>query len=80
MINGYWKHAVVGLTEEPAGAEPQVVVAKCSDPHRDGGYWGTARMLLESGLCLALDGDKLAEVTEGGLCVVCVWGGGGRGF
>ena len=26
--------------------------------HRDGGYWGTARMLLESGLCLALDGEK----------------------
>lgn len=40
----------------------QVVVAKCSDPHRDGGYWGTARMLLESGLCLALDGDKLKQV------------------
>jgi short subunit dehydrogenase-like uncharacterized protein len=42
-----------------------VVVAKCSDPHRDGGYWSTARMLLESGLCLALDSDKLKEVGWG---------------
>lgn len=61
MFNGYWKHGAIGLTEEPAGKEPQMVVAKCSDPKRDGGYWGTARMLLESGLCLALDSQKLKE-------------------
>ena len=24
MFNGYWKHAAIGLTEEPAGKEPQV--------------------------------------------------------
>lgn len=61
MLNGYWKHAAIGLTEEPPGTEPQVVVAHCSDPHRDGGYWGTARMLLEAGLCLALDGERCKE-------------------
>ncbi|KIY97407.1 saccharopine dehydrogenase (NAD(+),L-glutamate-forming) [Monoraphidium neglectum] len=64
MFNGYWKHAAIGLTEEEPGTEPQVVVAKCSDPHRDGGYWSTARMLLESGLCLALDSDKLKEAGQ----------------
>ncbi|KAI8468795.1 MAG: Saccharopine dehydrogenase-domain-containing protein [Monoraphidium minutum] len=61
MFNGYWKHAAIGLTEEAPGVEPQVVVAKCSDPSRDGGYWGTARMLLEAGLCLALDAGKTRE-------------------
>lgn len=38
-----------------------MVVAKCADPSRDGGYWGTSRMLLESGLCLALDGERLQQ-------------------
>jgi hypothetical protein len=42
-------------------AVPQVVVAKCSDPQRDGGYWSTSRMLLEAGLCLALDGERLKQ-------------------
>ncbi|GBF98360.1 saccharopine dehydrogenase [Raphidocelis subcapitata] len=69
MLNGYWKHAAVGLTEEPEGKEPQVVVAKCSDPQRDGGYWSTSRMLLEAGLCLALDGERLkqAGLRQGGV-------------
>lgn len=69
MTTGYWKHAAVGLTEEPEGTEPQVVVAKCQDPQRDGGYWSTSRMLLEAGLCLALDGDKLkaAGYQQGGV-------------
>jgi short subunit dehydrogenase-like uncharacterized protein len=32
----------------------------CGPSYRDGGYWGTARMLLEAGLCLALDQAKCA--------------------
>lgn len=26
MLNGYWKHAAIGLTEEADGKEPQVGV------------------------------------------------------
>jgi hypothetical protein len=33
----------------------QVIVAECADNSRDPGYWGTARLVLEAGLCLALD-------------------------
>jgi short subunit dehydrogenase-like uncharacterized protein len=38
----------------------QVVQAYVADEHRDPGYWGTARMVLEAGLCLALDGQATA--------------------
>lgn len=34
MFNGYWKHAAIGLTEEPAGQEPQVWAAAASTPAR----------------------------------------------
>jgi short subunit dehydrogenase-like uncharacterized protein len=66
METGYWRHAAVGLSEE---SPPRVVVAKCSDPSRDGGYWSTSRMLLEAGLCLALDTSKLeaAGLPKGGV-------------
>lgn len=33
----------------------QVIEASVADPWRDPGYWGTARLVLEAGLCLALD-------------------------
>ena len=33
--------------------------AEVGDPNRDGGYWGTARMLLEAALCLALQQQDL---------------------
>lgn len=60
MTTGFWRHAAIGVTEEEeGGAEPQVVVASCTDPARDGGYWSTSRMLLEAGLCLALDAARL---------------------
>ena len=42
-----------GVAEAEAGRKPEVVTAKLSG-HRDPGYWETARMLLESALCLAL--------------------------
>ncbi|KAF8057624.1 trans-acting enoyl reductase [Scenedesmus sp. PABB004] len=61
MLGGYWKHDMVGLTEEAPGVAPQVIVARVADPARDPGYWGTARMLLEAGLCLALDSAACAE-------------------
>lgn len=36
MFNGYWKHAAVGLTEEPEGREPEVSGARPAGapPHR----------------------------------------------
>ncbi len=35
----------------------QVVTVECGDK-RDPGYWSTSRMLLESGLCLALQNEE----------------------
>eukprot|EP00882_Tetradesmus_deserticola_P012957 GHRQ01013735.1.p1 GENE.GHRQ01013735.1~~GHRQ01013735.1.p1 ORF type:complete len:414 (+),score=232.18 GHRQ01013735.1:272-1513(+) len=55
MMSGYWKHSMIGLTQEQPGQQPQVIVAGCADSSRDPGYWGTARLVLEAGLCLALD-------------------------
>jgi hypothetical protein len=43
----------IGLSEAAPGEKPVKVIAKLGG-HRDPGYWETARMLLESGLCLAL--------------------------
>ena len=45
----------VGVAEAGAGKKPEVVTARLSG-HRDPGYWETSRMLLESALCLALQG------------------------
>ncbi|KXZ52357.1 hypothetical protein GPECTOR_10g991 [Gonium pectorale] len=53
---GYWRHDLVALTDE---AQPRVVRGFCGDK-RDPGYWSTSRMLLEVGLCLALEGARLA--------------------
>lgn len=39
----------------------QTVFCVPQDAHRDPGYWGTSRMLLEAGLCLAHDSDLLAK-------------------
>ncbi|GAB4819277.1 hypothetical protein N2152v2_006323 [Parachlorella kessleri] len=59
MLNGHYKHSIVGYTQEAGGAKPTVVVAELGDPKRDPGYWGTSRMLLEAGLCLALQQGEL---------------------
>ncbi|WIA42929.1 hypothetical protein OEZ86_008843 [Tetradesmus obliquus] len=69
MMGGYWKHTMVGLTQEEPGQAPQVIVAECADPARDPGYWGTARLVLEAGLCLALDSAacKAAGCADGGV-------------
>ena len=45
MMTGYFKNRVVGWTKEEGGAQPSVVQAEVADPHRDGGYWGTSRMV-----------------------------------
>ncbi|KAF6259628.1 hypothetical protein COO60DRAFT_1638196 [Scenedesmus sp. NREL 46B-D3] len=29
MMNGYWEHSMIGLTQEQPGQEPQVIVAEC---------------------------------------------------
>ncbi|KAG2445220.1 hypothetical protein HYH02_008688 [Chlamydomonas schloesseri] len=54
--NGFWTHDLVAVTDEPT---PRVVRGKCGD-RRDPGYWSTSRMLLETGLALALDEAALA--------------------
>ncbi|GAB4819276.1 hypothetical protein N2152v2_006322 [Parachlorella kessleri] len=59
MLNGNYRHQVVGYAQEEGGVQPRIVVAELGDPKRDPGYWGTARMVLEAGLCLALQQDQL---------------------
>ncbi|KAL4451997.1 hypothetical protein ABPG75_007659 [Micractinium tetrahymenae] len=59
MLNGFYKNRVLAWSKEPAGEAPVLVQAEVGDPHRDGGYWGTSRMLLESALCLALQQKEL---------------------
>lgn len=57
MTGGYFNHHLVGV---PKGGGPgDVVKGLVADPHRDPGYWSTSRMVLEAGLCLALDADKV---------------------
>mmetsp|Transcript_3822 Transcript_3822/g.8188 ORF Transcript_3822/g.8188 Transcript_3822/m.8188 type:complete len:425 (-) Transcript_3822:281-1555(-) len=51
---GFWNHYMYAVTEEPSGGKPTVVKGHVGDK-RDPGYWSTSRMLLEAGLCLALD-------------------------
>jgi short subunit dehydrogenase-like uncharacterized protein len=75
MLNGYYNHKVVGYVEEgdKGGKKKKkgsVLIGKVADKHRDGGYWGTSRMLLEAGLCMALQGDELnadGECQKGGV-------------
>lgn len=47
-------------TATPLLVPVQVIVADVADEWRDPGYWGTARMVLEAGLCLALDAEACA--------------------
>ena len=51
-----------GVSEAAPGRKPTVVKARMGGK-RDPGYWETSRMLLESGLCLAL------QVRQH----VCIW-------
>jgi short subunit dehydrogenase-like uncharacterized protein len=54
MMNGFYTHKVVG-----EGNDGSVVIAAVGDKHRDPGYWGTSRMVLEAALCLALQQKEL---------------------
>ena len=44
---------VWAVSEEAPGQKPVIVTGRMAGK-RDPGYWETSRMLLESGLCLAL--------------------------
>jgi len=54
MMSGFWTFHMAGVAEN--GQKLKAVV---QDKKRDPGYWGTARMLLESALCLALNQKEL---------------------
>lgn len=60
QLKGYWNSQVVGVTEESAGSKPQVAIAKLKGAH-DPAFWDTSRMLLEAGLCMALQQDELRQ-------------------
>jgi len=66
---GFWNSHVTAISEEEPGVKPRVVKAHIGDPKRDPGYWSTSRMLLEAGLCLALQEKQLKEsgCKEGGV-------------
>ncbi|KAK9914994.1 hypothetical protein WJX75_003449 [Coccomyxa subellipsoidea] len=60
QTKGFWNARAIGLSEAAPGEKPVKVIAKLGG-HRDPGYWETARMLLESGLCLALQEEELKK-------------------
>ena len=57
MLNGLYKHKIIGES-----IDGDRVVAIFEDLHRDPGYWGTSSLLLEAGLCLALQKDELEKL------------------
>eukprot|EP01025_Chloroclados_australasicus_P062609 TRINITY_DN8225_c0_g1_i11.p4 TRINITY_DN8225_c0_g1~~TRINITY_DN8225_c0_g1_i11.p4 ORF type:complete len:113 (-),score=13.92 TRINITY_DN8225_c0_g1_i11:377-715(-) len=68
MTNGRFSVRFVGLLDGDE-KKPQMVEAKVGDAHRDPGYWGTSRYVLESALCLALQHEELKQggYMEGGI-------------
>ena len=65
MMTGYYNHTIVGETTDGG-----VIMGTFSDKHRDPGYWGTSRLLLEAALCLALQKkalDACPDVLKGGV-------------
>jgi short subunit dehydrogenase-like uncharacterized protein len=75
MLGGYWSHCAFAVADDEeearkAGKEPAVAVVALGDPNRDAGYFGTSRMLLETGLCLALEERACEEAGAlGGGCL-----------
>lgn len=65
MMSGYYEHIVFGET-----IDGEIVTGTFADMHRDPGYWGTSRLLLEAALCLALEKQELdacPDVLKGGV-------------
>jgi short subunit dehydrogenase-like uncharacterized protein len=57
LVGGFWQHVTFAVDESGKKMSACVV----GDPNRDPGYFGTARMLLEVGLTMALDEDECAR-------------------
>jgi len=76
---GYWSMDAVAVASvaDPTTGARRVFRARGGDKHRDPGYWGTARMLLELGLAMALDGDacEAAGCLKGGFLTPATAGG-----
>ena len=65
MLRGNWRSRVI--CEGRQGARVEVEIG---DAHRDAGYWGTSRMLLEAALCIALQKaalDSDPQLVRGGV-------------
>ena len=59
---GNWRMDSVAVTlPDAATGKTHVVRAVAEDPNRDPGYWGTSRMLVELGVCLATQGEELEQ-------------------
>jgi short subunit dehydrogenase-like uncharacterized protein len=72
MINGYYKQCAFaeGVSQENGKETRNMVVAEVGDEHRDPGYWGTSRLVLECALCLACQQKELDDddtVLKGGI-------------
>eukprot|EP01024_Parvocaulis_polyphysoides_P061335 TRINITY_DN6782_c0_g1_i13.p2 TRINITY_DN6782_c0_g1~~TRINITY_DN6782_c0_g1_i13.p2 ORF type:complete len:230 (+),score=30.21 TRINITY_DN6782_c0_g1_i13:256-945(+) len=61
MTSSQYNIRVVGVLEGDEDQQPKIIEAKVADPHRDPGYWGTSRNVLESALCLAQQEEELAN-------------------
>ena len=65
MMTGYYTHQLVGEC-----TDGELIMGTFTDKHRDPGYWGTSRLLLEAALCLAMDKkalDNCPDVLKGGV-------------
>lgn len=65
MMSGFYEHMIFGET-----TDGDLITGTFADMHRDPGYWGTSRLLLEAALCLALDKQDLnacPDVLKGGV-------------
>merc|ERR1712130_530853 len=60
MESASYKTIAIATSDEPAGGKPVTVTAE-GNAKGDPGYLTTSRMLLESGLCIALEEDELKK-------------------
>jgi short subunit dehydrogenase-like uncharacterized protein len=75
---GHWEMAAYAASPpDAATGRVRVFKARGGDKHRDPGYWGTARMMLELGLAMAFDSKECeaAGCLKGGFLTPATAGG-----
>lgn len=67
MATGFWEMGYSATAETG-----QVLTGYCKSYNNDPGYKGTAKMLVESGICLALFRDKCTKTAGVGTPASCI--------